>query len=530
MAGLTDNGLVIKRLPDILEELEDSLRAYLGNDIDLSENSLLGALNTIYAASTADEWELAQAIYDAFNIDTASGKQLDDLVALLKITRLQPTASSGTLDLFGLENTVVPVGTLFSDTQGNVYQNTTEGTLSTGTSRTPVNISGHGGSGTTGDPSTTYQLTVNGDLYSYQTIWPENDPTFIANKLAALVPTSGLDYVVESISDNNPEFISEIIQFFDTALGFNRNSSTFLNVINLDETNPITVSVNIVNSSTPSHESFNTPFMGVGTKVTTFIDSVSVVAQNTGRIVTPANTLTAIDTPVSGLNSVTNPSQMVVGRALETDEELKQRFKESSAINGNATVPSIEAKLNQVDGVSKAFVVENRTLQTDIKGRSGKSYECVVVGGDDIDIANTIWESKPAGIETFGNVSVQITDSQGRFQTVNFSRSTSIFVWVKAYYTKYSEELFPTNGETLMSTAILNYGDSLDLGEDVIATRFYGSIYSATAGIESLRVLTATSLDPNVEPNISEFTTATISIEDDEISNFIAARIEIIEE
>lgn len=529
MAGLTSNGLQIKSLTEIISQLQTAIRAQLGNDIDLSENSALGILTRILSAEVADEWELAQAVYDAFGVNTATGKQLDDLAALLRITRLEATKTTGNLALFGDSGTVVPVGTLFSDTLGNVYENTEEGSLDLGTSRTPVNISPQGGGGVVGSPSTTYSLTVNGDVYTYQTLWPETNADLIASKIAEQVPDN-LDYSVETRAEGNPNFVSQIIPFFEPIISSNVNSNTFLNVINKDENNAITVSVLMTNSPTPNHESANTPFMGVGAKIPTYTDIVAVEAQQTGAILTAANTLVNIDTPVSGLDSVTNPSELIIGRALETDEELRKRFKESSAINGNATPPSIEDKLNQVDGVTKAFIVENRTLAVDIQGRPAKSYECVVIGGSDTDIANTIWNSKPAGIETFGTESVQIQDSNGRFHIVNFSRAASIFVWVKVYYTKFSEELFPTNGETLITDAVVTAGNNLELGEDVIPKRFYGSIYASTQGIENLRVLMATSVDPMVEPSLSQFLDVTIAIEDNEIANFVDTRIEVIEE
>jgi uncharacterized phage protein gp47/JayE len=528
MAGLTVNGLVIKRLPDIIEELEAALKLQYGNGLDVSENSLFGILNTIIAAAIAEQWELAQSLYDAFIIDVAEGKSLDDLAAILKITRLAPTKSFGDLDLFGTSGTVVPIGTQFSDLNGNEYLSTEQGTLSTGTSRTPVSIRPQGGVGVPDDPSTTFAITINGDLYSYQTVWPPSLQN-IAETLQGLVP-SDKDYYIETIYDGNPEFINDPISYFEPLLGFNLNAASTLNVINKDEINPITVTVQITNSPTASHEANNTPFMGVATKVATFTDTVKVEATTTGERFTSSNSLTTIDTPVTGLDTVNNPADIISGRDLESDEELRARFKTSSSINGNATVPSIEAKLNQVEGVSQAFVIENRSINVDAQGREGKSYECLVVGGTDEAIAQVIWESKPAGVELVGTESVTITDDQGKFRSVKFSRPTSIYVWVKAYYTKYSEEAFPTNGEDLMEDSIVSYGSTLDLGEDVIPKRFYGGIYSSVSGIQDLRVLVATSVDPLIEPNIANFKEQVITISDNEIATFTEDRTEIIEE
>jgi uncharacterized phage protein gp47/JayE len=528
MAGLNGNGLTIKRLPDIISELESALRLQYGNSVDLTSDSFLGIQNVIYAAANAENWELLQALYNAFIVDVATGKQLEDLAALLKITRLAPTKTFGNLTLFGNSGTIVPVGTQFSDILGNTYENTVQGSLNTGTSRTPVNLVQQGGTGSNGAPSTTWRLTIDGDVYEYQTIWPDtNTTTIVAPALKALIPTSK-DYYIELVTENNQEFVKQLIPYFEPLIGSNLNSNTTLNVINKNETVPITVVAQVIASPTPAHQANNTPFAGVGTKVSTFQDTVNVQGLVTGNITTNQNSLINIVTPVIGLNSVNNSGDLINGRDLETDEELRSRFKKSSAINGNTTVPNIEAKILQVAGVTRAFLNENRTMATSALGVPPKSYECVILGGSDEEIAEALWESKPASIETYGNTTVSIVDGQGRLQAVKFSRPTNIYIWVKAYYTKYSEEAFPSTGTTSMASAILTYGSGRGLGEDIISKRFYGSIYSSTTGIQDLRVLTATSTDPLIEPNILEFNDNTILISDKEISSFVASRIEII--
>lgn len=530
MAGLDENGLTIKRLPDILAELEDALRLQFGSDLDLTENSLFGILNTIYGASVAGNWELAQAIYNAFNIDTATGKQLDDLAALLNLVRLQPTKGFGDLNLFGTSGTVVPIGTQFSDSNGNTYLSTTVGTLNTETSRTAINIAGAGGNGTQGELSTTFQITINGDVYSNQFLWSEpTSETFVADTLRDLIGDQP-DYTSSSLSEANPEFIKDPQTFFNTAQGVNDTANTFLNVINKDETKPITITVLMTPSPTPSHESSSTPFIGVSGKVSTFSGTTDVQASTSGVITTNANTLSTIDTPVTGLASVNNPDDIITGRALETDEELRSRFKESSTINGASTIPSIEANLRQIEGVTKAFVVENELLITDSNGRPGKSYEAIIIGGTDEDIGNVIWDTKPAGIETFGTSSFTVVDSENRQHVVKFSRPESVFLWVKANYTKYSEEVFPSDGESSMADAILTQGQSLELGEDVISGRFFGPVYSSAEGIQDLTITLATSTDATTEPPLTSFSINTIEIDSDELAAFESARIEIIEE
>lgn len=527
MAGLDENGLTIKRLPDIISELESALKLQYGNDVDLTENSLLGILNTIYAASVAENWELAQALYNAFNIDTATGKQLDDLVSLLNITRLLPTKSFGELQLFGNSGSVIPSGTQFSDTLGNVYESTSEVSLDTGTSRTPINIYATGGIGTTGELSTTYQIIINGDVYSKQFLWADSASyEQISLDMTALIGDRE-NYKAESVFEGNADFVSDPNTFSNPSQGDTRLANTSINIINKDETNPIVVSATLVLPSNSNHYLSSIPYISVRDKVSTFSNSTNVESVLTGEVSTNKNTLNNIVTPVTGLSSVNNSEDMTSGRDLESDEELRLRFKTSGGLNSFATAQSTQSKLRQLDGVTEATVTSNRTSVTDSNGIPPHSYECMVVGGTEENIARAIWEDQPSGIDTFGSISKSILDDQGIARIVRFSRPEKVYVWVKVEYSLYSEEVFPDQGNQAIELNVLEYGTSLGLGEDVIPKRFYGTVYSV-GGIGDVTIKVATSVDSLTEPPLVDFQEISIPISNSQESNFSASRTEAI--
>lgn len=63
-------------------------------------------------------------------------------------------------------------------------------------------------------------------------------------------------------------------------------------------------------------------------------------------------------------------------------------------------------------------------------GRPGKSYEIVVEGGVDTDIANTILAAGPAGIKTYGGVTIQVFDDLNNAYNISFSRPTPVPFYV----------------------------------------------------------------------------------------------------
>lgn len=530
MAGVDGNGLTIKRLPDILEELRTSLRLQFGNDTPVDADSFFGVLNTIYGASEAEVWEVVQALSNQFKKSSATDKWLDDIGAYLKLTRLQPTKSKGTVSLFGTSGTVVPIGTEFLDTNGNVYETTEVATLSTGTSRTPINIFVNGGSGSNGELGTIYTITINGDVYTNQFNWPTSASyEDVVTSLTALIGDRD-DYKAESSYEGNIDFVSDSSTFFNTSQSTNQTANTGINIINKDESSPITITVSVTQSPNETHYSSSIAFIGTNTKVSTFTDGAAVEATVTGAINTSLHTINSIFTPVTGLDSVDNEESVTVGRDLETDEEFRARISSDGSINGYGSQPAIEANLRQVEGVSFVDVQVNATANTDSNGRPANSFESIVIGGSDSDIAEVIFNVGGAGIQSYGNTEVSVADEEGNSQIVKFSRADEVFVWVKVSYTKNTEEVFPSNGESTMASSVLSYGESLSISNDVIPKRFFGSIYSNTAGIEDLTITLATSVDPLVEPDGVDFTSDILEIGDVEIPIFASSRIEIIED
>lgn len=252
---------------------------------------------------------------------------------------------------------------------------------------------------------------------------------------------------------------------------------------------------------------------------------IPVIANNFGPVAAPVNQLVNIDTPIFGWDSFDNPDSADLGREVETDTSFRQRRFESVQIAGAGTVPAIESNVRQINGVTDAFVIENRDIVPDGDGRPGKSFETIVQGGLEQEVAQEIWDVKPVGIETFGSISKTISDSQGNSQTINFSRPTNIWVHLEIDYTLNPEEIFPDGGEEVMKTTAVTTGSALGIGIDVILQKFFGDIYTAVSGIGSLVIRQAVSATEFGPPGA--FTTTNLVIDPTELSNFDEARITV---
>lgn len=233
---------------------------------------------------------------------------------------------------------------------------------------------------------------------------------------------------------------------------------------------------------------------------------VEMYATTTGETVAYSGTLTEIQTPTSGIDSITNALDAELGRDVETDTDFKIRRLLLLQKSGTATIEGIRNSLiSNVENVTNALVVENNTLSTDLDGRPAKSIEVYVLGGLDQDIADEIFNSKPAGIATYGTTSQTVIDSQSQSHTISFSRSTEVDIYLIVNITKNTTasegDIYPTDGDTQVETAILNYVNDLSIGDDVIVNKLYTPI-NTVAGVIGIEIFIGTSASPTTSTNI----------------------------
>lgn len=259
----------------------------------------------------------------------------------------------------------------------------------------------------------------------------------------------------------------------------------------------------------------------IGASGTILVQASSV---DTGEISALSGTLVNIDTPISGWSTVTNVLDATLGTDEETDVELRARRERSVAKTSQAVIDAIYAAVANVPGVTQVTVLENDTDATDGNGLPPHSFNVIVSGGDDIDIADQIWLKKPAGITSHGSETVIIQDSQGLDHTMRFDRPTLVPIFVEVTLSKSSE--YPTNGDELMKQAIVDYangelvaGRGFFLGQDVIYTRLYTPINSIQGHeIDDLRI---SKVDPPTD-------TSNIAIAAGELSEFTVDNIDIL--
>jgi hypothetical protein len=162
------------------------------------------------------------------------------------------------------------------------------------------------------------------------------------------------------------------------------------------------------------------------------------------------NSVTKMPSPPAGVDEVTNlqaigdsdnqdtaGESLSVGQDEETDGELRDRAKDATTGGGAATHDAIvSALVNGVENVQSVTLYENKT-DTDNTGGGGlppHSFEAVVHGGDDSDVASVIFDNKASTARDYGGangtsttvtVTSDVNDDQ---RDITFSRPAELNV------------------------------------------------------------------------------------------------------
>lgn len=477
MAGVSANGFEKKSLSTIRSEIEARFRTSFGLFINLLPGSVFQTIVGIFAERESDIWDLAEEIYNAHYPDTAEGNNLDNAVQFNGITRLESTKSVQPNQLFfGDIGTLIPAGTQLS---------------------------------VLGNPLAKFLTRANVTLVigmsAQQTITPSTPPASGTYRLSFRgQKTTVLNWNSTSLAVQAA--LNDLSTIESVTVTGNLASGLTVSFVGADGLQPqplILLTDNTVQDSSPDLVEFD-----VITTVAGVAQGMSdAEASETGEVDAPPGSLTNIDTPVSGLVRTVNSDPVVLGRARETDAELRLRRAGTLQVAGNATPDAIKARVRNIIGVRNALVFENKGLAMDGDGRPGKSYEVIVDGGDNQAIGDVLWNSKPAGIEMFGDITQNVLDSGGVTRQVKFSRPGLALIYFSLDLTV-DPVLFPINGAALAESTIISWGNALGIGVDIVVypqlvaqLNSIPGILDVTVRIDTSPVLT-TPGSPAVDDNV----------------------------
>jgi uncharacterized phage protein gp47/JayE len=287
--------------------------------------------------------------------------------------------------------------------------------------------------------------------------------------------------------DNLTQLAEEVYHSFNpqTALGVALSRLVQLNgirriagrystcVLKVGGTNGTVVPVGSLVRNPTTNQVFRT--ITVGNIDATGFTLVNSEASEFGAITAPIGTITKIDSPIYGWQTVNNDVAAIVGQLEETDEQLRLRRSVSTETPSQSLLESLTGSLLNIPAVSQVVVLENYTNATDSNGTLAHGIHAIVQGGTDAEIGNILWLKKSLGCSVQGAVTVNVIDSVGVSHAMKFDRPTvkNIFVIVNVVQLAG----WPTDGaqrikDNLVAWSIINQ----KIGGDVIQSRLYDPI------------------------------------------------------
>jgi len=432
--GVTSTGFVKKTLDVLLSELQADERDKISAQLNLLATAVLGQLNGIFADKARELWDVAETIYRSAFPNSASDDALEQIASITRCLRLAAKQSVIILDRLYLDaHQTIPAGSRASvGATGEQFEtlidtvNTLDYPATVSVAAVSVNYGLIQGLAGTID---TIQTPVSG--------WSASPALTCANTQPYIF--SGGETLIISVD-------GDAIQ----TVAFTSGSKTADDVASIIS--------GVLSGGTAEA-------VGTFVRIKTSNEDSGASIQVTGGL---ANTILGFNTAlIKGFNSL----DATLGRNQEVDSELRTRRVALLRVTGSAALDALRAHLLELDGVIQVLMLENTTMTTDGDGLPPKSYEAIIYGGTDADIAQSIFDIGPEGIESFGTTVVVVYDSQSIPHNIGFSRPTPLPMYISAVLV-IDPLTFPSDGIVQAKVALNTYGDALQVGDDVIALAF----------------------------------------------------------
>lgn len=244
--------------------------------------------------------------------------------------------------------------------------------------------------------------------------------------------------------------------------------------------------------------------------------TVTFQALTGGPVSCPAGTLAKIYRVVNGWDTITNPSDGTLGRAVESRAEFETRRQATVAANSSGMLASVRGAVTNVSGVVDCFVYENDTSSPLSYGGvtiAANSIYVGVYGGADADVASAIFSKKMPGCGYTGSTSVTVTDTTNGLvlpyptYTVKFQRATATPIYYAVSIVNNGD--VPSDAVTQIKNAIVS-AFSGRIGGTVFALASAPAVVSLGTWAQLISIYVGTSASPTATEqaiNIDQYPT-----------------------
>jgi len=426
MAGLDDSGFSARRAADLRDTIEGELQARLDTTLDFGRDTAIGQIVAVLATLLGDLEEAIQAVYDARDLNNATGIQLDNIARINGLTREPATRTETVVNFDGdIGSPVAQFETIVEDSDALRFRTLRDARIGA---------------------AAIFVTPIDGDTYDLELY---EGGTLVAT--ATVVAPSG------STAELMAELVAE-----EARREFPPEYSIYLHGAQ------ITV-------ERDDGAQFSVSATGLEFQETNGRSGIRVEAVEAGELTPVSPGINAIVTPVDGVTSVLEYTALrIVGQDLESDDQLRARIVAAQQSRGSVSTAAITANiLDDVVAVDSALTIENdqnssQTVQgITLSANSIRTYihPSTLSSDDEAAVLRTIYETRAVGIETdASDVTGTVQDASQTEIAYDYASTLGIAVTVTVTL---ASGFSLSEVEDEYEEAIRAYLDQLAISEDV---------------------------------------------------------------
>lgn len=239
------------------------------------------------------------------------------------------------------------------------------------------------------------------------------------------------------------------------------------------------------------------------------LPGTTIARSNTlGAVQAPATTINQIVSAITGWTGVTNPLPASPGQNRETDPELRLSRLRRLQRGTTSTEGGVRSALEDLDFVGTALVIDNDSDTTLVVGPYSiprKAFLPVVfpstlTAEQRTQVAQTILDTKPLGIQSFGPETEVIVSPSGVNRTIGFALASAVGVDIEVDVTVASGFTFDEVREQIL-LGIRTYFLGLGAGARVNLLQLF-RVVGSVEGARSASITLARAGDPKVAADL----------------------------
>lgn len=199
-----------------------------------------------------------------------------------------------------------------------------------------------------------------------------------------------------------------------------------------------------------------------------------------GAIKIVAGDVHILSVAIPGLTSAINLEPGITGIVKEEDPALRARRDNSTISRGTNSVDAIYEAVRALNLPYIAIIENNK--DTVVDGIPAKSFLTVVEGGTPQEVSRAIYDNKPQGIESAGDILTVIIDSKGYPHDIGLSRPAPVDISIEASITNLPGA--SVDSASLAQAELIDHVNGLNISESV----YWGQLFPAILKTPNVKI------------------------------------------